>query len=152
MGHLDLIERGRALVDELIVAVAINRDKNELFTVEERLELLTKATRDMDGVRVISFSGLVVDLLERAGAQFILRGIRTFSDFEAELSMALTNRQLAAGRSVETVFVLPKMEYSHFSSRRVKEVASFGGDLTPFLPASIQPEVVARLADRLGPD
>ena len=146
-GHIDLILRGRALVDELIVAVAINRDKNALFGDEERIALLERCIAGHDGIRVVTFGGLVVDLLEREHADFILRGIRTFSDFEAELAMAYTNRQLSSGRLAETLFVLPRLEFAHFSSRRVKEVASFGGSIEMFLPDAIADDVKARFAE-----
>ncbi|MEM7263041.1 MAG: pantetheine-phosphate adenylyltransferase [Planctomycetota bacterium] len=145
-GHIDLIRRGRALVDELVVAVAVNRDKNALFTDAERVELLERCVADDDGIRVIAFSGLVVNLLAQEKADFILRGIRTFSDFEAELAMAYTNRQLAGSTDAETLFVLPRLEYSHFSSRRVKEVASFGGDVAHFVPDGIYEDIAARLS------
>ncbi len=151
LGHIDLILRGRALVDELIVAVAINRDKSALFSDDERIELLERCLTGHEGIRLIAFDGLVVDLLEKEHADFILRGIRTFSDFEAELAMAYTNRQLFAGQgAAETLFLLPQLEYAHFSSRRVKEVASFHGDVGMFLPEVIADDVKERLAG-LGP-
>jgi pantetheine-phosphate adenylyltransferase len=133
------------LVDELIVAVAVNRDKQALFTQSERVQLLENCLDGQAGVRVVAFTGLVVELLRREHAGFMLRGIRTFSDFEAELGMALTNRQLARGFSAETLFVLPTLEFSHYSSRRVKEVAAFGGDVSEFLPPMIRAVVVDRL-------
>ncbi|MFN0060496.1 MAG: pantetheine-phosphate adenylyltransferase [Planctomycetota bacterium] len=145
LGHLDLIARGLNLVDELVVAVAVNREKQSLFTQDERVGLLETCTHGLKGVRVVAFTGLVVELLKREGASFMLRGIRTFSDFEAELGMALTNRQLARGYNAETLFVLPTLEYSHYSSRRVKEVAGFGGAVGEFLPAPIREAVEARL-------
>ncbi|MCA8960094.1 MAG: pantetheine-phosphate adenylyltransferase [Planctomycetes bacterium] len=147
-GHVDLIERGRRLVDELIVAVAINRDKRALFTAEERVALIERSLRSTDGVRIIPFDGLVVELMAAEGADFILRGIRTFTDFEAELAMAYTNRELAGNHHAETLFVLPRLEYSHYSSRRVKEVASFGGAVDHFLPDAIRDDVAARLPRR----
>jgi len=144
-GHLDLIRRGRALVDELVVAVAENRDKSPAFTVEERVAWLERLVAPVDGVRVVAFDGLVVDLYRQVGAIFLLRGIRTFADFEAEYTMALTNRALAGPTAAETVFVLPSLEYAHFSSRHVKEIASFGGDVRSFLPPEIAEEVAVRL-------
>ncbi|MGA1779003.1 MAG: pantetheine-phosphate adenylyltransferase [Planctomycetota bacterium] len=153
-GHVDLIRRGAALVDELIVAVARNREKRPAFSAEERVSLLERACGDVPGIRVLPFDGLVVDLYLKEGASFLLRGIRTFADFEAEYTMALTNRALAtgpedqtggAGAPAETVFVLPSLEFSHFSSRHVKEIAAFGGDIARFLPPEILPEVEARL-------
>lgn len=144
-GHLDLIRRCRELVDEVVVAVAENRDKNPAFTVEERVRWLERVVAPIRGVRVVAFDGLVVDLYRKVGAAFLLRGIRTFADFEAEYTMALTNRALSGAVSAETVFVLPSLEYAHFSSRHVKEIASFGGDVRSFLPAEIADEVAARL-------
>ncbi len=147
-GHIDLIERGRSLADELVVAVAINPEKRFLFDQEERVALLRKCTARLDRVRVIPFDGLAVRLLEREGAGCLLRGIRTFADYEAEYSMALMNRQLARGRGAETIFVLPSLEFAHYSSRWVKEVAAFGGDVRELLPAEIADEVIARLGRR----
>lgn len=146
LGHIDLIRRGRSLVDELVVAVAVNREKSQLFTEAERVELIERCVGDLDGVRVIVFKGLLVDLVRQEDAHCVLRGIRTFSDFEAELQMAFINRQLGMG-GAETIFVLPSLEYSHYSSRRVKEVASFGGDVDEFLPPEILESVRARLGD-----
>lgn len=144
-GHLDLIRRGRDLVDELVVAVAVNRDKNPAFTVEQRVEWLERLTEPIGGVRVTAFHGLVVDLYREREATFLLRGIRTFADFEAEYTMALTNRALSSNCDAETIFVLPSLEYAHFSSRHVKEIASFGGDVSSFLPPEIAAEIVAGL-------
>ena len=146
LGHLDLIQRGRALVDELVVAVGINPKKEALLSQDERVELLCLCTEGMAGVRVRRMDHLVVDLLREEDAEFILRGIRTFADFEAEYTMALTNRQLAGKRPAETLFVLPTLKYAHYSSQLVKEVAGFGGDVSQFLPA----QVFERIQDRLG--
>ena len=146
LGHLDLIRRGCALVDELVVAVAVNRAKDAVFSQEERVSLLQECTRNMESVRVEAFQGLVVDLLHREEAAFILRGIRTFADFESEYTMALMNRQISAeGADAETLFVLPTLDYAHYSSRLVKEVASFGGDIRQFLPEAIRDRVISGL-------
>ena len=150
-GHLDLIRRGRAIVDELVVAVAENRDKAPAFSVEDRVRFLERIVAPIAGVRVIAFDGLVVDLYREVGASFLLRGIRTFADFEAEYTMALTNRALSGGTAgsddlpAETIFVLPSLEFSHYSSRHVKEIASFGGDVRGFLPPEIAEEVASRM-------
>lgn len=144
-GHLDLIERGAALVDELVVAVALNRGKEPAFTAEERVDLLARLCEGMPSVRVVSFDGLVVELYREVQASFLLRGIRTFADFEAEYTMALTNRALADPIHAETIFVLPSLEYSHYSSRHVKEIASFGGRIREFLPDGIAEEIIERL-------
>ncbi len=145
-GHVDLIRRGCSLVDELVVAVAVNREKDPAFTVEERVDLLVKASGNLGNLRVVPFDGLVVELYQEVSASFLLRGIRTFADFEAEYTMALTNRSLSGAVPAETVFVLPSLEYSHFSSRHVKEIALFGGDVRSFLPEEIADEVIERLA------
>lgn len=150
-GHIDLIKRGVRLFGKLIVAVAVNRDKNSTFTAEERIAWLESCTAELDGVQVMQFTGLVVDLLASHNSRILLRGIRTFADFEAEYTMALTNRNISADLEAETVFVMPTMELSHYSSRHVKEIASFGGDVRSYLPEEISQEVSRRLAELLGP-
>lgn len=144
-GHMDLIERGVRLFGELIVAVAVNRDKDALFTAEERILWLERCTQNLPGVRVVRFDGLVVDFLTRQNSRILLRGIRTFADFETEYTMALTNRNLSGEIEAETVFVMPSLEFSHYSSRHVKEIASFGGDVRSYLPKEISEEVSQRL-------
>jgi pantetheine-phosphate adenylyltransferase len=142
-GHLDLIERCRPLFDEVVVAVLRNEGKQPLFTVEERME----AIREMVGpdIRVESFSGLLVDFMDKVGARAVIRGLRAVSDFEYEFQMALMNRRL--NPRVETVFLMPKEDYTYLSSRLVKEVFSLGGDLTGLVPEP----VIARLRQRLRP-
>jgi pantetheine-phosphate adenylyltransferase len=144
-GHLDLIRRGRDLVDELVVAVALNVDKQPAFSVEDRVRWLERLCDPIGGVRVVSFAGLVVDLYREVGATFLLRGIRTFADFEAEYTMALTNRALSGKTPAETIFVLPSLEFAHFSSRHVKEIAGFGGEVRSFLPPEIAEEIALGL-------
>jgi pantetheine-phosphate adenylyltransferase len=143
-GHLDIIERCRPLFDEVVVAVLHNEGKQPLFSVEERIE----AIREMvggDGVRVESFSGLLVDFMDRVGARAVVRGLRAVSDFEYEFQMALMNRRL--NPRVETVFMMPKEDYTYLSSRLVKEVFALGGNLTGLVPEP----VIARLRLRLPP-
>jgi pantetheine-phosphate adenylyltransferase len=142
-GHLDIIERCRPLFDEVVVAVLHNEGKQPLFSVEERIE----AIREMvDGdVRVESFSGLLVDFMDRVGARAVVRGLRAVSDFEYEFQMALMNRRL--NPRVETVFMMPKEDYTYLSSRLVKEVFALGGNLTGLVPEP----VIARLRRRLPP-
>jgi len=149
-GHLDLIYRGSRIFDELIVAVAVNRQKSALFSPEERVEWLETCVSGIPGVRVQAFDGLVVDLLESESQRILLRGIRTFADFEAEYTMALTNRSISAEVEAETVFVLPSLEYSHLSSRHIKEIAAFGGDVRESLPQLIATEVASELSRRLN--
>ena len=142
-GHLDIIERCRTLFDEVVVAVLRNEGKQPLFTVEERMESIREMVGP--GIRVESFSGLLVDFMDRVGARAVIRGLRAVSDFEYEFQMALMNRRL--NPRVETVFLMPKEDYTYLSSRLVKEVFSLGGDVTGLVPEP----VIARLRLRLGP-
>lgn len=144
-GHLDIVARCRPIFDEVIVAVLHNEEKAPLFTVEERVEMIRELVGGNGFCRVESFSGLLVDFMERAGARTIVRGLRAVSDFEYEFQMALMNRHL--NPRVETVFMMPKEEYSYLSSRLVKEVARFGGDVGGLVP----PSVLERLARRFEP-
>ncbi len=134
-GHLDVIERGSKLFGRLIVAVAYNTAKAPLFTKEERLELLRAEVARFPNVTVDAFEGLAVEYARRAGAHVLLRGIRTFSDFEYEFQMALTNRQLA--RDVETLFVMSNVEWSYTSSRLLKEAVVMGADISHFVPRRV---------------
>lgn len=144
LGHLDIVERGARLARRLVVAVAVNVDKKPLFPVEERVRMLEEATRGIPNVEVTHFEGMAVDFVRRRGATVLLRGIRTVSDFETEFQMALTNRVLAP--TIETVFVMASLPTSFLSSRLIKETASLGGDVTPFVPA----HVARRLAQKFG--
>ncbi len=154
-GHLDIIERCRPMFDEVVIAVLHNEDKNPLFTVEERMEMIRELVGG-DGIfRVESFSGLLVAFMEQIRAQTIVRGLRAVSDFEYEFQMALMNRHL--NPRIETVFMMPKEEYSYVSSRLLKEVSRFGADLTGLLPLSVveklrrkQGEVCAASDARIG--
>ncbi|HEX7126357.1 MAG TPA: pantetheine-phosphate adenylyltransferase [Thermodesulfobacteriota bacterium] len=144
-GHLDLIERGVVLADSLIVAIATNPEKQTLFTVEERLELIRRALEGRPAaarVRVDAFGGLLVDYARAHGATLILRGLRAVSDFEYEFQMALMNRQLEP--SIETVFMTTSAKHSFLSSRLVKEVASLGGSVDGMVP----PPVLEALAGK----
>ena len=136
-GHLDLIERGSRIFDDLIVSVLRNPDKNPLFTLEERVEMLREATASNGRVTVKTFDGLLVEHARASGAQAILRGIRAISDYEYELQMAMMNRRLAP--EVETVFMMPAQKYTFVSSRLVKEVFLLGGSIEDLVP-----EVVLR--------
>ncbi len=142
-GHLDLIQRGAKLFDHLTVAILINPVKNPLFTVEERAEMLKEATAGIGNVSVATFEGMMVEFARRQGATAVLRGIRAISDYEHEFQMALMNRRLAP--EVETVFLQPAGRYSFVSSRMVKEVFSFGGDISGLVP----PNVIKRLHMRI---
>jgi pantetheine-phosphate adenylyltransferase len=141
-GHLDIITRGGRLFDEIIVAILKNPEKDPLFTLEERMEILAGVVGRLPNVRVESFDGLLVDYARSRKAQAIVRGLRALSDFEYEFQMALMNRRL--GPDIETVFMMPSEAYSYVSSRLVKEVVRLGGDVSGLVP----PEVVARLNAR----
>jgi pantetheine-phosphate adenylyltransferase len=142
-GHVDLIQRGAKLFDHLTVAVLNNPGKNPLFTVAERVEMLQEATRALSNVSVATFNGLMVEFAHQQGAAAVLRGIRAISDYEYEFQMALMNRRLAP--DIETVFLQPAGRYSFVSSRMLKEVFSFGGDVTGLVP----PNVLKRLRNRM---
>jgi pantetheine-phosphate adenylyltransferase len=143
-GHVDLIQRGSKLFDPLTVAILTNPVKNPLFSVEERVEMLREATCSLSNVSVATFDGLMVDFARKLGASAVLRGIRAISDYEYEFQMALMNRRLAP--EIETVFLQPAGRYSFISSRMLKEVFSFGGDVTGLVP----PIVLKRLRGRIS--
>ena len=134
-GHLDVIERARKLFDEVIVAVAHNDEKQALFSLKERLELLGESAGKIDNVRIAKFKGLLVDFAKAQKAGAVIRGLRAVSDFEFEFQMALMNRKLDA--AVETIFLMPKEEYTYLSSRIVKEIAHLGGDISSFVPTCV---------------
>jgi pantetheine-phosphate adenylyltransferase len=134
-GHLDVIGRARKLFDEIVVAVAHNDEKQPLFSLEERLALLRDALDKIDHVRVAQFDGLLVDFAVAQKANAVIRGLRAVSDFEFEFQMALMNRKLED--SVETIFLMPKEEYTYLSSRLVKEIARLGGNVSGFVPGPV---------------
>jgi pantetheine-phosphate adenylyltransferase len=142
-GHVDLIQRGSKLFDHLTVAILVNPVKNPLFTVQERVEMIEEVTRPLGNVSVATFDGLMVEFARREGASAVLRGIRAISDYEHEFQTALMNRRLAP--EIETVFLQPAGRYSFVSSRMVKEVFSFGGDVSVLVP----PNVLQRLRARI---
>jgi pantetheine-phosphate adenylyltransferase len=142
-GHLDLIQRGAELFDELVVAVLRNSEKTPLFTVEERQEMLAECVQQWSNVRVESFEGLLVDYARSLGAQVVLRGIRAVSDYEYELQMAMMNRRLDS--SLETVFMMPAEAYSYLSSRLVREITGLGGTVSGLVPPSVESRLRARL-------
>ncbi len=133
-GHLDIIERSAHLFDEVVVAVLVNESKRGLFTIEERLELLTEATQGLDNVRVDSFKGLLVDFCADRGIDAIVKGLRAVTDFDYELQMAQMNGSLT---SVDTVFIPTSPAYSFLASSLVKEVAKHGGDVSGLVPAHV---------------
>ena len=142
-GHLDLIERCRSMFDQMVVAVLHHEEKQPLFSVEERVAMIRELTEGDGFCRVESFSGLLVEFMDRVGARTVVRGLRAISDFEYEFQMALMNRRL--NPKIETVFMMPKEDYSYLASRLVKEVFRYGGDLRGLVPDL----VLARLAERM---
>jgi len=135
-GHLDLIERGSKIFDELIVGILRNPEKDPLFTVAERSEMLEQMVRPFDNVRVDTFEGLLVDYAIQQKAKAVLRGIRAISDYEYELQMALMNRKLQP--QLETVFMMPAEAYSYLSSRLVKEIFRLGGSVRGLVPEMVE--------------
>jgi pantetheine-phosphate adenylyltransferase len=143
-GHLDLIERGEKMFDLLIVAVLRNTEKQPLFTVPERVEMLREVTKKWTGVEVDVFEGLLVDYARKRHAGVILRGIRAVSDYEYELQMALMNRKLES--RLETVFMLPGETYSYLSSKLVREIAQHGAPLTDLVPPIVEQMLRAKVS------
>jgi len=145
-GHLDIIGRCRSVFDEVVVAVLGNEEKKPVFSVKERMDMIAHELRECEDCRVESFSGLLADFMDQAGARTIIRGLRAVSDFEYEFQMALMNRRL--NPRIETVFMVPKEEYIYLSSRLVKEVFFLGGDLTGLVPENVLRELSDRASER----
>jgi pantetheine-phosphate adenylyltransferase len=143
-GHLDIIERSLTVFDLVTVAILVNLEKQPLFTVEERVEIIREAYKGNARVQVDTFTGLLVDYAEKAGATVIVRGLRAISDFEYEFQMALMNRHLNS--RIETVFMMPAERYSYLSSRLVKEVFQLGGSVRELVPAGVE----RRLREKYG--
>lgn len=147
-GHLDVLQRAVRLFDHVILAVAQNREKGPLFTAEERAALIAPNVASIAGVSVTTFDGLLVDFARDRGCVAIIRGLRALSDFEFEFNMALMNRHLRS--SIETVFVMPKEDYSYTSSHLVKQVAKLGGDVAKFVPPNVAAALKARFPRPAG--
>ncbi|RMH68343.1 MAG: pantetheine-phosphate adenylyltransferase [Gemmatimonadetes bacterium] len=145
-GHIDLIQRSAKLFDQLIVAVAINRRKQPLFTVEERLAMLEVVLPPLPNVRLDHFEGLLVDFAKKQGVDAVIRGIRAVSDYEFEFQMALMNRNLAP--NLETVFMMPSQEYTYLSSSMVREVSSLGGDISTLVPSYVLAQLQTKFAEK----
>src|SRR6266404_622319 len=143
-GHLDLIHRGSRIFDELVVAVLRHPEKNPLFSLDERVEMLREVTVDRDNVSVATFDGLLVDFARQTGASAVLRGIRAISDYEYEFQMALMNRRLAP--EVEVVFMMPAQRYTFVSSRLLKEVYLLGGEIEDLVPPIVLERLRAKVA------
>jgi len=142
MGHLDVIERASRVFPRIVIAVATNSGKNPLFSLEERMELMRESTLHLPAVEIDSFGGLLVDYVQSKDIRVIVRGLRAFSDFEYEFQMALTNRKLKP--EIETLFLMPKQDYSYVSSSNVREVALLGGNTSLFVPPPVQRALEAR--------
>ena len=142
-GHLDIIKRALKIFDKVIVAVAYNADKNALFDVAERVDLLKRSLKGLKRVEVDMFRGLVVEYVKKKKSNVVIRGLRMISDFEYEFKMALTNRKLSS--DVETIFMMPSESYSYLSSKLIKEAASLGADLKGFVPRFVEKKIKEKL-------
>lgn len=143
LGHSDLVARAAKLFDRVIVALAANPGKTPVFTLEERLALARVALEDYDNVEVCAFDGLLVEFARQQGANVIIRGLRAVSDFDYEFQLAGMNRKLAA--DIETLFLTPSEQFAYISSSLVREIASLGGDVSPFVHAKIRAELARKL-------
>ena len=141
-GHIDMIERSAQIVDELVVAVLINSAKNPLFSVQERVSMLEEITGHIPNIRITSFNGLLIDYAREADASIIVRGLKAVTDFEYELQIAQTNR--IVNSRIDTVFLTTSLEYAYLSSTIVKEVASYGGDISHFVPEQLIDRIYAK--------
>lgn len=142
LGHLDVIERSAKIVDELVVGVLHNSAKNSLFSLEERVSMIKEMTKDMPNVTVSSFDGLLVNHMKEIDATIIIRGLRAVTDFEYELQIAQTNH--VESPEVETIFLTTSLQYSYLSSTVVKEFASYGGDISKFVPPQFIDRIYAK--------
>jgi len=146
-GHLDLIERGSKIVDQLVVAILLNSDKGApLFTVAERFEMISQSVKPYDNVSVMTFDGLLVNFAQSQGAKAVLRGIRAITDYEYEFPMAMMNRKLAP--NLETIFMMPTEQYTYVSSRLIKNVFELGGDVSELVPSLVMQQMRARLPQK----
>ena len=141
-----MIRRASGLVDELIVGVLNNKAKTPLFSVEERVKMLKEVTKELPGVKIVPFEGLLIDFAKEMSAKMVVRGLRAVTDFEYELQMAQTNHKLA--EDIETVFLTTSLEYSYLSSTIVKEVAAFGGDISQFVPEHVEEKIKSKITKK----
>jgi pantetheine-phosphate adenylyltransferase len=148
-GHIDIITRAASLFDEVVVAVGVNAAKRRMFTAEERIGMLTQACRDFDNVRIDGFDGLLTDFCKQHDVHAIVKGLRAVSDFDYELQMAQMNSSLAA---IETVFVPTSPEYSFLASSLVKEVATYGGDVSSLVPPFVLEALTRRVQESRAAD
>ncbi|MDV6301513.1 MULTISPECIES: pantetheine-phosphate adenylyltransferase [Rhodococcus] len=145
LGHLDIFERAAAAFDEVVVTVMVNKSKKGMFSIDERIEMLEVATEHLPNVRIGSWYGLLVDYARQEGFSAIVKGLRSANDFDYELQMAQMNRTLTG---VDTLFLPANPAHSFLSSSLIKEVATFGGDVTGMLPPFVQDRLLARIAER----
>ena len=148
LGHLDIIRRSASIADELIVGILNNKAKTPLFSVGERVRMLEEVTKDFPNVKIIPFEGLLVEFAKQMDAKVIVRGLRAITDFEYELQMSQTNQKIEP--EIETLFLTTSLEFSFLSSTTVKEVASFGGDITQFVPEVIVKKIKEKMEERKG--
>ena len=146
LGHLDIIKRSSEIFDEIIVGVLVNSAKSPLFSVEERVNMLEEATKELPNCRIQAFSGLLVDFAKEMNTNVIVRGLRAVTDFEYELQIAQSNRIVAP--EIDTVFLTTNLAYSYLSSSIVKEYASYGEDISPFVPACVIERVQEKMTKR----
>jgi pantetheine-phosphate adenylyltransferase len=146
LGHLEIIRRGSRLYDRLVVGVGINPEKESFFSLDERVDLMRQLVTPYPNVEVAPFTGLAVRFVREVGARVMLRGIRTLSDMEYEFTMSLMN--LSQDPEIETVFLMAKEEYSHFSSSLIRQIATFGGNLDQFVPSVVNQALQARVRAR----
>ena len=147
-GHLDILKTGAEIFDKVIIAVARNSDKKGFLTVEERVQLIKDSVSDLENVEVDSFEGLTIEYAKKRDAKVLIRGLRAVSDFEYELQMSQTNHKIEP--EIETLFLTTSLEFSFLSSTTVKEVASFGGDITQFVPEVIVKKIKEKMEERKG--
>ena len=143
LGHIDIIERASKIVDELIVGVLNNNSKTPMFTPEERVEMLRESVAHLPNVKVVAFDGLLVDFAKQNNALFVIRGLRAVTDFEYEFQMAQANRII--DKNVDTVFLTTSNAYSYISSSTVRELASFGGDISKFVTKAVEKKVKQKI-------
>ena len=141
-GHIDIIERGSKIVDDLVVGVLCNSAKNPLFSLDERVSMIEEMTKHLPNVTVQAFDGLLVDYMNKIGANLIVRGLRAVTDFEYELQIAQTNH--VQNENIETIFLTTNLNYSYLSSTIVKEFASYGGDISKFVPEQFIERIYAK--------
>ena len=143
-GHLDIIKRAAQIFDEIVVGVANNTRKAPMFGTGERLEMLKASTKNIRGLKIVAFNGLVVDFAKKNNIKVVIRGLRMISDFEYELQMALTNRRL--NEKIETVFLMPTEGYSFLSSTLIKEAACLGADVSSFVPQLVARQIKKKIS------